>query len=242
LNSLKKKETSVTLALKTVAVEVREDNIQELGIVELVGRGQSDFSGSSSSRKHNIVIGASKFNGVLVAPKEEFSFNEYLGPVDASGGFLPELVIKPGKLVKEYGGGLCQVATTAFRAMLYSGAPITERKNHAFAVHYYDWPFGGSGVDATIYPPHPDLRFKNDTGKYILIQTYISGNRLIFDFYGTKGDRSVEIENPQYLEKNSDGSSKTIFYRNIYKGDKLIKRDSFTSFYKPASEFPKTGE
>ena len=221
---------------------MREDNIAELGIVNLLGRGQSDFSGSSSSRKHNIKIGASKYHGVLVEPGETFSFNKYLGPVDETGGFLPELVIKPGKLVKEYGGGLCQVATTAFRAALYSGVPITERKNHAFAVNYYSWPFGGPGVDATIYPPHPDLRFKNDTGKYILIQTSISGNRLTYDFYGTKGSRRAEVENPQYVEQNPDGSSKTVFYRNIYKNDVLVERDPFYSFYKPASEYPKVEE
>lgn len=241
LDSLKKKEVTVNLPIKTVKAKVRKDNIGELGITELIGRGESDFSGSSSSRKHNISVGASKFNGVLVAPGEEFSFNKYLGPVDASGGFLPELVIKPGKLVKEYGGGLCQVATTAFRAALYSAVPITERKNHAFAVHYYDWPFGGPGVDATIYPPHPDLRFKNDTGKYILIQTYIQGNRLIYDFYGSKGGRRAEVEKPQVIERYSNGGLKTVFSRNIYQGDKLIKKDTFYSTYKPASEFPREG-
>lgn len=241
LNALKKKDSTVTLLTNIIKPDVREDNLDKLGIVELIGRGQSDASGSSSSRRHNIQVGSSKINGVLVAPGEEFSLNKYLVPVDATNGFEPELVIKPGKLVKEYGGGLCQVATTAFRAALYAGVPITERKNHAFAVHYYDWPFSGPGVDATIYPPHPDLRFKNDTGKYILIQTSVSGNRLTYDLYGTKGGRRSEIENPQYVERNSNGSSKTVFYRNVYKDDKLTRRDTFYSFYKPAGEFPREG-
>jgi len=241
LDALSKKEKVVSLTLKELKAQVREDNLQELGIVELIGRGESDASGSSSSRRTNISVGSSKINGALVAPGEEFSLNKYLVPVDASNGFLPELVIKPGKLVKEYGGGLCQVATTTFRAALYAGLPITERKNHAFAVHYYDWPFPGPGVDATIYPPHPDLRFKNDTGKYILVQTSFSGNRLTYDLYGTKGARRSEIENPQYVSRNSDGSSTTIFYRNVYEGDKRTRRDSFTSYYKPSSEFPREG-
>ncbi|OIP23433.1 hypothetical protein COX95_02775 [bacterium CG_4_10_14_0_2_um_filter_33_32] len=240
INSFKKKENSINLPVKKVLAKVKEDNIEELGIVELIGKGESDFSGSSAARKNNVKVGASKFNGLLIAPGEEFSFNKYLGEVDASTGFLPELVIKPGKMIKEYGGGLCQVATTAFRAALYSGFPITERKNHSFAVHYYYWPFDQAGVDATIYPPHPDLRFKNDSGKYILIQTYSSGNRLTFDFYGTKGSRRVEVNNPQVIERGSNGSLKTVFSRTIYKGDQLIKKDDFYSFYKPASEFPAT--
>lgn len=236
-DAIRKGEEELILPVKTINAQVRADNIGELGIKELISQGKSDFSGSSSARIHNIKIGASKFDGVLVAPGEEFSFNKYLGPVDASGGFLPELVIKPGKLVKEYGGGLCQVATTAFRAILYSGAPVTERKNHSFAVSYYFWPFSTAGTDATIYPPHPDLRFKNDTGHYILIQTYTQGNRLFFDFYGTAGNTKATLEGPFVLSRTSDGYMTTVLYRNVYEGDTLKRKDTFKSYYKPASQF-----
>ncbi len=241
LNALKKKETEVLLPFKTVKAQVREDNILDLGIIELISRGESDFTGSSSSRKQNITVGSSKFNNILIAPDEEFSFNKNLGEVNAANGYAPELVIKPGKTTKEYGGGICQVSTTTFRAALLAGLPITERKAHSYAVKYYLWPWGESGVDATVYGPHPDLRFKNDTGKYILIQTYIKGNRLTFDFYGTKGSRRAEIVKPVVIQRNPDGSFKTVFYRNIYKGDQLVKKDTFYSSYRPASEFPAAG-
>lgn len=237
---LEDKKTEITLPTKKVKASVREDNLLELGIIEMIGKGESDFSGSSSARKNNIKVGASKFNGLLIAPGEEFSFNKNLGEVDASTGFLPELVIKPGKMVKEYGGGLCQVATTAFRAALLSALSITERKNHSFVVNYYLWPYTAPGVDATIYSPHPDLRFKNDTGKYILIQTRSEGNKLFFEFYGTKGEKRAILETPQIIERGSNGSMKTVFSRSIYLGEKLIKKDDFYSNYKPAVDFPVT--
>jgi vancomycin resistance protein YoaR len=75
--------------------------------------------------------------GVIIKPGEEFSFNHYLGPVKAEQGFLPELVIKRTGTVPELGGGLCQVSSTTFRAAMNAGLPITQRKNHAYAVQYY---------------------------------------------------------------------------------------------------------
>ncbi|NTU69730.1 hypothetical protein HGB13_02830 [bacterium] len=237
LSALKNKTKNVDLSVKESIAQVREDNLDELGITELISQGKSDFTGSTPARINNVKVGASKFNGLLIAPGEEFSFVKYLGEVDAAAGFLPELVIKPGKLIKEYGGGLCQVATTSFRAALYAGLPITERKNHSYVVHYYFWPFSGPGTDATIYGPHPDLRFKNDTGYYILIQTYSQGNRLFFDYYGTKGNRSATIDGPYTLSSNPDGSATTVFYRNVFENSILKRRDTFNSYYKPAAEF-----
>ncbi len=235
--SLRNDYSSVNLPVKITKAEVREDNLTELGILELISQGISDFSGSSAARIINVRVGSEKFNGHLIKPGEEFSFVEVLGPVTGAAGFLPEIVIKPGRLVKEYGGGLCQVATTAFRVALYAGLPITERKNHSFVVSMYFWPFSGPGTDATIYGPHPDLRFVNDTGKYILIQTYIEGKRLYFDFYGTKGSRSAKLEGPFTTSYGSDGSRTTVLYRNVYDGSQLKRRDTFKSFYKPASDF-----
>lgn len=237
LTALKNKTKKITLSAKESIAKVREDNLDELGIKELISQGKSDFTGSTAARINNVKVGASKFNSLLIAPGEEFSFVKYLGEVDAASGFLPELVIKPGKLVKEYGGGLCQVATTSFRAALYAGLPITERKNHSYVVSYYFWPFSGPGTDATIYGPHPDLRFKNDTGHYILIQTYTEGKRLFFDYYGTKGNRSATIDGPYTLSSNPDGSATTVFYRNVFENGILKKRDTFNSYYKPAAEF-----
>lgn len=168
------------------------DNINEYGIKELIGSGHSNFAGSPSNRRVNIRVGANSVGGLLVKPGEEFSLVDAIGEVDAESGYLPELVIKNNKTIPEYGGGLCQVGTTLFRAALYSGLPITARRNHSYRVSYYE----PAGMDASIYIPNPDVRFLNDTGHYILIQYRIEGDDFYFDFWGQKDGRQVTVTDP----------------------------------------------
>ncbi len=174
---------------------VEDDELRELGIKEIVSVGESDFTGSSLARMQNIEVGSDQFNGMLIKPGDVASFNDNLGAVTAAQGYLPELVIIGPKLEKEYGGGLCQVSSTAFRAALLAGLPIVERHPHSFAVSYYA-PFG---TDATIYPGHKDLRFSNDTQGAILVQTTMDrdNQKLRFHFYGSKDDRKVKVFGPE---------------------------------------------
>jgi len=245
-------ERVAELKISTIKPEIRADNLVELGLVELISTGTTDFSGSSASRVHNVTVGAARFNGVLMKPGEDFSFNKTLGPVDAITGYLPELVILADKTVPEYGGGLCQVSSTAFRAALNAGLPILERYAHGYPVSYYK-PYG---VDATIYLPNPDLRYKNDTGKYVLIQTRIEGKKLFFDFYGTKkpvritfsGNEqalgavdAVEKITPSLTELGARGpnSFTATFYRHVYDmAGKLIENKGFTSKYDSPDKYP----
>jgi len=140
---------------------------------------------------------------------------------------LPELVIKENKTIPEYGGGLCQIATTNFRAALNSALPITERQSHSYAVQYYD----PQGTDAAIYIPHPDLKFHNNTKNYILIQTSIYNNILTFEFYGTKDGRSVHFEGPEYWDQKPDKSFKAKYSQIIIYPDKSEKKSTFYSYY-----------
>lgn len=210
-------------------------DINSLGIKELVASGQSNFSGSPKNRIHNIKIGVEKMKGVLVAPGATFSFNDNLGPVDGEHGFLPELVIKKTGTVPEFGGGLCQVSSTTFRAAMNAGLPITERKNHAYAVQYYS----PQGTDATIYPGVVDLKFANDTSAYLLIWPYFKNpNILVFDFYGSKDSRTVTLEKPVQYDKNTDGSMKASWTR-IVKNNGIINTSTFKSIYLPPALFHK---
>jgi vancomycin resistance protein YoaR len=220
----------VEIHTSKLSSEINEKNLSKLGIKELLSTGISDFSGSPNNRRHNIAVGASMFNGIIIKPGDEFSFTTTLGEVSAKTGYLPELVIKEDKTIPEYGGGLCQVSTTTFRAAVLAGLPILEREPHSYRVKYYDWPYG-PGFDSTVYIPHPDLRFRNDTSAHILIQTYVSGSRLYFEFYGTKGKRSVKIEGPRVLKWLSGGALKTEMYQLVYEGKKLIRKVRFYSFY-----------
>ncbi|MFP4344143.1 MAG: VanW family protein [Anaerolineales bacterium] len=172
----------------------------DLGIIEEVAVGESYFIGSSSARDHNIRLGASKFDGVIVAPGETFSFNEHLGEVTLDEGYDESYVIIGDRTVPGVGGGICQVATTAFRAAYYGGYQIVERWPHAYRVGYYELGGYGPGFDATIYSPLVDFRFVNDTQHHLLIHTEVDGSRsrLRFVFYGTRDGRSVEQIGPTW--------------------------------------------
>ncbi len=194
-------EKTIRLVINKIEPEVLTENVNELGIKELIGRGESDFKGSPKNRIHNIKTGANVLNGILIKPNEEFSLLKALGEVSEKTGYLPELVIKADRTIPELGGGLCQIGTTMFRLALNTGLPITQRVPHAFRVIYYE----PAGVDATIYNPWPDFKFINDTPAYLLLQTRIDGTRLIFEFYGTDDGRKIKLSEPKIFNIVSPG-------------------------------------
>ncbi|MEK7556754.1 MAG: VanW family protein [Patescibacteria group bacterium] len=229
-------DTHVPLVVDVVQPKVAEyADLENLGITTLIARGESNFTGSPRNRVHNILVGASRYHGLLVPPGEEFSFNQHLGPVNASAGFKPELVIKANSTVPEFGGGLCQVSTTVFRAAVQSGLEVTQRKNHAYAVRYY----GTAGFDATIYPGYTDLRFRNNTPGHILIQTKVEGTRLIFDFWGTPDGRKVEVDGPHPYQRRPDGAVKATLTQRVLRDDQVVFEKTFHSNYRSPNLYPK---
>ncbi len=223
-------KTELFVAITSPLID--ESQFDVLGLKTLLGKGESNFRGSSKSRIKNINVAADKISSTLIKPGEEFSFVNTLGKVDARSGYLPELVIKGKKTIPEYGGGICQVSTTLFRAALNAGLPITARQNHSYIVNYY----GKPGLDATIYIPKPDFKFKNDTNNYILLQHYIVGTVLYYEIYGTSNGKTAKTIDPVILESSPDGSMKTVAYREIYEGENMIKRDAFYSTYRPPNK------
>ncbi|HSI21197.1 MAG TPA: VanW family protein [Verrucomicrobiae bacterium] len=179
--------------------DVRADTLASLGIQELVGTATTDYAGSPNNRKFNIAKGARDLDRKLVKPGETFSTTKTLGPIEESTGYLPELVIKGNRTTPEAGGGLCQVSTTLFRSVLNAGLPIVERQNHAYRVSYYELGVG-PGLDATIYDPSPDFKWKNDFGTAVYVQSKIVGTKITFDLFGTKDGRSSVISPPQIIE------------------------------------------
>jgi vancomycin resistance protein YoaR len=248
-----KKEVSLFVIKDKSKISIKD--INDLGIREIIGTGKSNFSGSPSNRRHNIKVGADSLNGLLIKPGEEFSLIKALGSIDASSGYLPELVIKDNKTIPEYGGGLCQIGTTVFRGAIETGLPITLRRNHSYRVAYYE----PAGTDATIYDPWPDLRFINDSDKHILIQSRIEGDDIYFDFWGTQDGRIIKKTDPviynivkpgqtklietldlapgvkKCTERAHNGADAYFDYKVIY-ADGKIKEERFTSHYVPWRE------
>lgn len=245
----------IDLIVKIQPALVSAGNINDYGIKEIIGVGASNFKGSPANRRHNIKVGAASVNGTLVKPDEEFSLLKTLGEVASSTGYLPELVIKEGKTLPEFGGGLCQIGTTVFRGALASGLPVTMRRNHSYRVQYYE----PAGTDATIYDPAPDFRFINDTAAYILIQAKFNGDNLSFEFWGTRDGRTATSAKPviynivkpepakiietlslkpgekKCTEKAHNGADAYFDYKVAY-SDGTIKQKRFSSHYVPWRE------
>ena len=213
LNSTSSKADLIARARKS---KLSTSETNDFGITEIIGTGHSSFAGSPQNRRHNIKVGADALNGVLLKPGNEFSLVKTLGEINAETGYLPELVIKENKTIPEYGGGLCQIGTTVFRATVASGLPVTMRRNHSYRVSYYE----PAGTDATIYNPWPDYRFVNDTKNHILIQSRIENDDLYFDFWGANDGRVATHTYPVIYNITRPRPTKIIETPDLKPGEK----------------------
>ncbi len=186
-------------------IRVTDPELVKQGIKEVVTIGESDFSRSPDNRRKNIAVGLKKFKGHLIPAGGVFSFDTVLGPVDGTTGFVKELVIKGDRTEPDYGGGLCQVSTTAYRGVWEYGFPILKRKNHSYTVSHYSPP----GTDATVYPGSADMVFRNDLSHALLIQTYAKGNLAYFIYYGTRDARKTDLVGPFVYDKTPPPPNKT---------------------------------
>jgi len=251
------KNITVELKDKVLKPEITLAQSNNLGIEELIGEGQSNYSHSIPGREHNVVLGTSKFNGVLIPKGETFSFNSTVGDISSLTGYQPAYIIQNGRTVLGDGGGVCQVSTTLFRAAINTGLPILNRTAHAYRVSYYEND-SSPGFDATVYSPSVDLKIKNDTAAAILIQTQVDEvNKLVyFKFYGKKDNRKIEISKSEVWDvspppeasyeddptlqrgvtKQVDYSAwgaKARFNYKVTYPNKEVKNEMFYSVYRP---------
>lgn len=218
----------VTLAVEKVqpAVVVEHEELKNKGVKELIAIGQSNFSGSSANRRHNVAVGANRFNGFVIPQGEEFSFNNSVGSITLSSGYKSSPVIIGDDIVDGVGGGICQVSTTAFRGAMLAGVNITERWNHRFAISMYS-PYG---TDATVYQGVKDLQFVNNTPGDIVMQTRIEGDDLYFYYYGTTDSRDVKILGPHQYAYVKPPEPKIMETDELPAGQEKVEEGSISGF------------
>ncbi|MDO8499277.1 MAG: VanW family protein [bacterium] len=204
---------TVGLVVDTVDPQVQTADVNSLGISAVLGVGVSTFYDSHSNRIKNIINAIKKLNGTLIRPGEVFSANKYAGPYTVENGFLSEAVIKGRAITYEIGGGMCQIGTTLFRMAMNSGMDIVQRQNHSLVVSYYADPVNKNpGTDAALYEPTVDLKFTNDTGYYLLLQTDIDLDKQIITFtlWGHPDGRSGSYDHPVVSKWIPSGAEETI--------------------------------
>jgi vancomycin resistance protein YoaR len=176
------------LAVATAKPKRSTEEAQRMGITTQIS-SYTTIYGGDPNRLSNVRLVAHLIDGAVVAPGAVFSFNGTTGERTADKGFLEAPVIINGELQTGLGGGVCQVSTTVFNAAYEAGLSIEERTNHALYISHYPL-----GRDATVNYPDLDLRFKNDTKRWLLVRTFVGESSLTVGIYGAPLHRRVESE------------------------------------------------
>jgi vancomycin resistance protein YoaR len=218
------------------------------------------FNAEDANRSDNLLVASKAIDGTLLLPGEVFSLNKALGPRVIERGYKEAPVIIDNKLVPALGGGICQVATTLYNAVLRADITIVERYHHSFPVAYVP-----PGQDATISGDILDLKFKNSTNYPIYIESYVEGNKLFINIYGHVNNphKWVDIQSEivekyepkiKYVEDPNLPEGETVeevkpqigykvnVYRLIYENGKLTKKEFlYKDLYKPVDGIIRKG-
>jgi vancomycin resistance protein YoaR len=197
---------NVEIPVTVLKPEVDGNNLSSLGITTKLGVGSSNFDGSDDARATNITVGAELLNGTLIPPGGVFSFNHSIGVIGPELGFVEGQVIDGEKIGRDYGGGICQVSTTVFRAAFFTGMPIVEGWPHRWRLGFYELDDWTPGLDASIMQPEGDpfgggdFRFENPSDSWMLIESYVEYPRVFVIIYGADLGYTVDISDPVYGE------------------------------------------
>lgn len=177
-----------------IATQQPRGSAEELAqITDILGTCTTDFSSSNSNRTGNVNNGCSKINGTLLYPGDEFSATETVSPFTVANGYALAGAYSNGKVVESIGGGICQVSTTLYNAVLQAELQVTMRYPHSMIVSYVS-----PSADAAIAESAgKDFRFINNTDYPIYIEGYTKNKKITFNIYGKEtrsSDRQVRYE------------------------------------------------
>jgi vancomycin resistance protein YoaR len=200
----------LTVPLIHIAPKYTTRDIEAMGLTGLLSVFSTDYDPSAVNRAYNISVAASALNNLLVAPGETVSFNRIVGPRSSEEGYRTAPVIIENELREGLGGGVCQVSTTLYNAVLLADLEVLERKNHSLPVSYVP-----VGQDATVVYGAIDLRFRNNTDSYLYIKTSAADGRITVKIFGNHHNHPrVEIKSVVI---------ETIDYRTIYEEDENLE-------------------
>jgi vancomycin resistance protein YoaR len=248
----------VELTMSRVAPGITTEAAQAMGIVERLSTFTTDYASTNTPRVNNIHTLTDALDGTLIPPGGTFSFNETIGPRTAAKGYQEANAIVNGKLVPQLGGGICQVNTTLFNTVFFSGLPVVERHNHSQYISHYP-----TGRDATVSWGGPDFKFRNDTPNWVLVATGYTNSTVTISLYGTKPGYEVtydtgawtdikdppirEVPDPalpvgsRVIDERGISGRTIVVVRHVFQNGAEIRTDSFKSVYRPAEEVIRVG-
>ncbi|GAB6182020.1 VanW family protein [Desulfotomaculum defluvii] len=205
------------------------EEIKAMGVDSLLGMFSTQFDPNKVNRAYNVSVAAAAIDGLTVSPQEVISFNEVVGPRSTEAGYKNAPVIINNEMVDGLGGGVCQVSTTLYNAVLLANLEVVERSNHTIPISYIP-----IGRDATVVFDTIDFKFKNNTDYWLYIQSYVKGGTLTIKIFGnSEFKRDVVIRS--WVEETYDPKTITEEDYGIRMGDRVVRQ-------KGAQGYRATGE
>ena len=230
-----KHPTQVKVTLRQDDPKITAAQLESQKVTGLVAAYSTRFDRSLLGRTENVRVAAKALDGTIINPDAIFSFNEVVGERTSAAGYKDALIILEGEFVPGLGGGICQVSSTLYNVLLLGDLPILERSNHTLPIAYVPL-----GRDATVAYPTLDLKFKNDTGAYLLIRTKISGDVLTFEMYGrARPDKEVTISTS--TDSVLTAKEQRIVDKSLAGGTTHVKQTSAPGFLVSTSRTVKIG-
>lgn len=232
-----KNSSNIFVELETTQIEPEICESFYNDKLSLLSEFSTDLSTSKGGRKHNVSLALSKFNGKIVAPDEEISFNEVTGPQTEETGYQSAIVIVNGQYVEGVGGGICQASTTLYNALLLSGTEILEAHKHTLPVGYVEL-----SLDAMVNEGTADMRFKNISDQPIYIQAYVEGDRAYAKIYGKPLEEGVSFKRSvEYVRTIPHGGDKIIPDTNKEYADKVTYKGEYFRLSYPKEGYEAKG-
>lgn len=194
--------TAAEVELAAEIVEPRGSKDELSQITDLLGGYSTNYRDSNANRCTNITVAAGLINGTILYPGDEFSVADAIGPLDASNGYKLAGAYENGQTVESYGGGVCQVSSTLYNAVILAELEVTERSNHSMIVSYVK-----PSMDAAIAGDYKDLCFVNNQDLPIYIEGYTVGKDVFFNIYGheTRPANRVVTYESEVVSKEQPG-------------------------------------
>lgn len=216
------------IPLKTVYPKITTNMIGKEAFPDLLSTFSTNYVASNVNRTTNLKLAAQKINGTVLMPGDEFSYNGVVGERTIAAGYKDAAIYSNGQVVDGLGGGICQISTTLFNAILYSNLKVTEIHNHQFVPSY-----AGAGRDATVVYGIKDFKFKNSRNYAIKIECSVSGGVARFNIYGMKEKNEPNITiNAKIISRTSSyikASTSRTLSRN---GQIILAEHIYNSTYK----------
>ncbi|MBK5211992.1 MAG: VanW family protein [Coriobacteriia bacterium] len=258
--ALQSSKTPKVVSVTTHAVEpsITTKKAQTMGIENRISTYTTSFNPGNKPRVANIQLLARSIAGTLLAPGKTFSFNGTIGERTAEKGYKEAGAIVNGEVVPQLGGGICQVNTTLFNAVLLSGLPITQRRNHSYYISEYP-----VGRDATVSWGGPDLKFVNNLDTWVFISSAYTNSSVTISIYGTDLGYSVNLSTSDWsnikdypineikdeklktgtkiIERTGIKGGTVVLTRTVSDGTKQVLKDTFTSHYAAKPQVVRVG-